>query len=253
MAGVVYWDVDGDRHYTSGKDLTLSGAVISLRLGATTLGTVTTAGDGSYRFSPLDPNTYVLKAAPPLGFSLRVSEVILPVQANQVTPVDLAADILATWTPTPTATLTVTPVTPSATPSPTVTGTRTPRPSATPTPTATPDLFTVHGVVYVDLDADGQRDPGEPGLAGARIEVIDGASVVAKSCVSAASGDYALPGVPRGAYVLRETNPAGYTSTTPDEQIIPDEPARLFFVMDFGDRLAQNGRRLYLPLLVRQR
>ncbi len=108
----------------------------------------------------------MLQAAPPHGFSLRTSEVILPVQANRVTPVNLAADILATWTPTSTPTSTPTPVTPSPTPSPTVTGTRTPRPSATPTATATPDLFTIRGVVWVDSDADGSRDADEAGLRG---------------------------------------------------------------------------------------
>lgn len=252
VAGVVYWDVDGDRKYTAGKDLTLSGATVSLLQGSHTLGTLTTASDGAYRFGPLDPNTYMLKAAPPPGFILRTGEILLPIQANQVTPVDLPADILATWTPTPSPTLTGTPPTPSATPSPTVTGTYTPRPTFTATPTATPDLFEVRGVVWVDADADGVRDPGEPGLPGARVEVVGGGNVIVKACISAASGDYSLPAIPRGAYILRETNPRGYTSTTPDEQIIPDEPARLFFGMDFGDRLAHNSGRLYLPLLMRK-
>lgn len=257
---MVFWDADGDRQYNPVKDLLLSGARLDLRLGGTAVDSVTTSSDGLYRFTGLDPDTYVLRAAAPQGFNLRITEIVLPVQANRVTAVNFGADLTATWTPTASATATSTPVTPSATPSPTATGTPTPRPTATPSPSATPDLFTVQGVVWLDADGDGQKGVGEAGLAGAQLEIVtdangDGtispADPVAAAVMSRADGSYVMPGIVRGAYVLREINPSGYRSTTPDEVIVPDQPARLFFVMDFGDSPAQNEQHVYLPILRR--
>jgi hypothetical protein len=260
VAGIVYWDVDGDRQYASGKDLPLSGANVSLHLDAEVIGTETTDSTGTYHFGLLDPATYVLRAGPPAGFGLRVTEVLVPVQANSLSAVYFAADIAATWTPTATPTETSTPVTPSATPSPTVTATPTLRPTSTPTPTHTPDVFTIQGKVWEDVDADGARDASEPGLAGVRIEVLTGGNqdepvrpneTVLVSCYSKPGGDFSLPDIPAGAYVVREINPAGYLSTTADEVIVPDLPGRTLFVVDFGDRPERIGTRLYLPLLVR--
>ncbi len=260
MTGLVYWDVDGNRQYNAGRDLGLSGATLTLRAGDAVLGSTTTDQTGGYRFAALEPNTYMLQAAPPHGFALRATVVVLPVQANRTTPINFAADIVSTWTPTPTSTLTATPEPPTETPTATITLAPTERPTTTLTPSATPDVFTARGIVWVDVDGDGQQDSGEAGLGGARLELVtdvngDGmitpVDPIVRFGFSKSNGEYALAGIPRGAYVLREINPSGYRSTTPDEVIVLDQPARLFFVMDFGDRPMQNGLRVYLPVLIR--
>jgi protocatechuate 3,4-dioxygenase beta subunit len=195
---------------------------------------MTTDQDGLYRFTVLDPKTYLLSVRPPAGYALRVAEVVVVVQANRVTALDLPAEQV--WTPTPTATL-------------------------TPTPSATPDVFTVRGIVWRDADGDGERDAGEAGLPGATIELFrdsdsDGKigleDPLARVTQSGAGGAYSLPSILRGAYVLRQRNPAGYVSTTPDVAPVPHEAGRLLFVIDFGNRPAHNGTRIYLPILTRR-
>jgi len=74
---------------------------------------------------------------------------------------------LPTVTPTPTGTPTIT-GTPTQTATPTHTATATATPTATqtltPTPTATPATGTIGGWIFNDLDRNGERDPGEPGM-----------------------------------------------------------------------------------------
>jgi SdrD B-like domain len=60
---------------------------------------------------------------------------------------------------------------------------------------------TVSGVVFRDLDNDGVRDPGEPGVAGIRVHRNSGAGT--PTTVTAADGSYSLSGLPvRGSGVL---------------------------------------------------
>jgi hypothetical protein len=105
----VYWDANADRAYTEGVDVLLAGAQLSLTVNGKPVTSMATAADGAYRFALLDPRTYLLVAQPPLGFALRIKEVVVPVQANRTTSVDLVAEIVATLTPTPTATASLTP------------------------------------------------------------------------------------------------------------------------------------------------
>ena len=69
----------------------------------------------------------------------------------------------------------------------------------------------ITGVVYDDLNGDGNYDPGEPGLAGVTV-CLTPASVT--TCVSTnAGGQYVFSGLTPGAYTVTETDPAGYSST----------------------------------------
>lgn len=76
---------------------------------------------------------------------------------------------LPTLTPTPTPTFTPT-ATPTETPTLTPTATMTPSPTATftppPTATATPTTGEIVGTVFNDLNRNGQRETGEPGIQG---------------------------------------------------------------------------------------
>jgi protocatechuate 3,4-dioxygenase beta subunit len=100
VAGLVYWDADGNRLYTPGKDPLLAGAQVTLSAGGATFGAMTTASDGAYRFAGLDPQTYKLAFRAPAGYALRLAEVMVPVQANRVTALDLPAEMVNTPTPT---------------------------------------------------------------------------------------------------------------------------------------------------------
>lgn len=133
IAGVVFYDANGDYFYQPGEDL-LAGAVIVLLQGGLPVDSRVTGVDGAYAFTGLLPGPYVVQelSAPP-GYYARVPAVPVYVTALMTTTVDFPN---ATATPTPTATPTSTP-TPTLTPTPTSTPTDTPTPTATPTPTPT--------------------------------------------------------------------------------------------------------------------
>ena len=73
------------------------------------------------------------------------------------------------------------------------------------------------GTKWEDLDADGVRDQGEPGLAGVQIHLFgtNGAgNPVHLHDTTDANGDYSISVAP-GSYTVCETVPAGYTQSFP--------------------------------------
>lgn len=59
------------------------GRVVVVSQGISTAGTATTAADGTYRVSPLDPGTYSVSVTPPVGGSCSSNPQTITVQANQ--------------------------------------------------------------------------------------------------------------------------------------------------------------------------
>ena len=82
-----------------------------------------------------------------------------------------------------------------------------------------PNVHVVSGTAFHDLDADGTRGPGEPGLAGQTVflDVDNSISLSAgdRSVVTGADGAYRLDAVPAGQYALRGMPPSGWFHTTP--------------------------------------
>jgi serine-aspartate repeat-containing protein C/D/E len=79
----------------------------------------------------------------------------------------------------------------------------------------------IGGLKYEDLNANGQRDAGEPGLSGVTIILrpADGSSQ--RTATTDASGNFLFTDVTPGAYVLTETVPAGFSQTQPASDGIP--------------------------------
>jgi len=85
---------------------------------------------------------------------------------------------------------------------------------------------TLAGFAYLDLNNDGVKQPGEPGIAGVTMTLTN--SGFTTTTTTGPDGSYILINVPSGTYTLRETQPVGYTqgkttvgsaggtSTTPD-------------------------------------
>lgn len=115
-----------------------------------------------------------------------------------------------TITPTPTATATPT-VTPTPTATPTATITPTPTSTATPTvtPTRVPGTRIVSGEVFMDANRNGDRDPGEAGVAGVLVHLIfDG--VLRYETTTDGNGEFLFPDVdPPGTWVVRIVPPPG--------------------------------------------
>lgn len=67
------------------------------------------------------------------------------------------------------------------------------------------------GYVYEDMDGDCVRDPGEPPIAGVKIELLDGSGSVIRTTFTNSDGRYEFDNLPPGVYAIRETQPAGYS------------------------------------------
>jgi uncharacterized repeat protein (TIGR01451 family) len=151
-----------------------------------------------------------------------------------------------TQTPTATPTGTPTPTnTPTTTPTATPTDTPTATLSATPTdtPTATPVTYTVSGTVFNDVNGSGVQDPGELGMSGVKIRLIgpgpDGLfgtsdDVVVATTYTAGDGSYAFTGVAGGEYLVEESVPSGFGSTTPI--VVPIAVPGGTLPVNFGNR-----------------
>jgi len=91
----------------------------------------------------------------------------------------------------------------------------------------------IRGTVFHDLDQDGRRDPGEPGVSG--VELLIRNAAVRETVRTDAAGRYAVE-VPAGTYtveLLPESLPSRFEPTTPtDVQARVEE--RAFATADFG-------------------
>ncbi|MBX7106576.1 MAG: immunoglobulin domain-containing protein, partial [Gemmataceae bacterium] len=100
------------------------------------------------------------------------------------------------------------------------------------------------GVVFNDLNNDGQRGTGEAGLAGATIRLLalDGTTEL-RTTASDANGAFTFAGLAAGTYYVEERNLAGYASTTPDLRLVSVTTDAVAEVV-FGDQLAGSIRGL---------
>ncbi len=76
------------------------------------------------------------------------------------------------------------------------------------------DCTMVFGTVFEDADRNGTHDLGEKGLPGVTVNLTNSSEV--GSTLTDGYGRYMLRICASGAYTVRETNPPGYVSTTPD-------------------------------------
>ena len=89
-----------------------------------------------------------------------------------------------------------------------------PMKEAAPAPVPTSGGTEIHGIVYVDLDASGVPNVGEPRLAGNTVQLLLNGAVF-KSTVTDANGAYVFAMVPIGSYVVCAVPQSGYSQITP--------------------------------------
>ncbi|NVK31941.1 MAG: tandem-95 repeat protein [Gammaproteobacteria bacterium] len=76
----------------------------------------------------------------------------------------------------------------------------------------------ITGLVFEDLDGNTQHGQNEQPLSGVTVEILDEQGSTQFSTQTGANGLYTFSGLaPNTKYYVRETNPAGYTSTSSDE------------------------------------
>jgi len=77
----------------------------------------------------------------------------------------------------------------------------------------------IGGKVFHDENADGRQDPGEPGLSLVTLS-LSNASGTIRVFRTSGDGSYVFSGLTPGVYTVRESDPALFTSTTPNQRSI---------------------------------
>jgi hypothetical protein len=90
------------------------------------------------------------------------------------------------------------------------------------------------GIKFEDRNGNGVMDPGEPGLSGWTIELLQNGQVIATT-VTGADGRFCFLGLGLGDYVVREVPQPGWQPTTPTSvrRNLPRDCGKLIY---FGNR-----------------
>jgi hypothetical protein len=184
LAGYVYIDAnnngvkDPGEPGIAGVTLTLAG---TNDLGPVDLATKT-ASDGSYQFSSLRPGSYEILETEPGGYIHGTNTLGWPggtILGNLAMAVNLSAGTAGT-------NYNFAELEPPG---------------------------SLAGYVYLDLNGDGAKDPGDPGIAGVTV-TLTGISVFGQPVnvaqTTASDGSYKFVNVVTGSYTVTETQPAGY-------------------------------------------
>lgn len=99
--------------------------------------------------------------------------------------------------------------------------------------------------IWADADGDGTQDPGERGVHGVTVDVLDGSGTVVGSTTSAV-GTYRIGNLEPGTYCLRVHVPAGYTA---GPGFLPDGRAVNTFNLSAGQSLLTVDAPLIPPSL----
>jgi hypothetical protein len=101
------------------------------------------------------------------------------------------------------------------------------------------EIGEVSGVVFLDRNGNGFRDAGERGIASAQIELRDaatGGQGYLATTTTLADGTYSFAGLAPADYVVIETDPEAYISTTPNTLTVTVNN-KAIQGLDFGDAL----------------
>jgi uncharacterized repeat protein (TIGR01451 family) len=99
--------------------------------------------------------------------------------------------------------------------------------------------------VWNDVDGDGVQDPGETGVSGVTVELLDSGAVVIGTTTTDGSGLYTFAGLAPGDYSVRVTAPTGVGTTTPTTVPVTLSVGQAVDTVDFGLRRATIGDRLW--------
>jgi hypothetical protein len=107
-------------------------------------------------------------------------------------------------------------------------------------------LSGISGTKWLDLNANGQNDEGEDGLAGVTINLRDAGGNIVATTVSGADGSYAFEGLVAGEYTVEEIVGDGYVATGP-VSVTFDLSAGENRVVDFFNNVQLGGEVVIPP------
>jgi protocatechuate 3,4-dioxygenase beta subunit len=213
LAGHVYVDTI-DNGVRDAAEPGIGGVTVRLFDVATNtlVATTTTAADGTYLFNNLKPGEYRIVEAPPAGW---VDDLDAAGSLGGIVTNDVLNNI------------------------PLLVGERGVNYDfGEQPPVVNPGKTWLSGHVYVDANNSNDLENGEGGLGGIRIELWKGGIKIAETTTDA-TGSYQFLNIDPGTYTVKETQPAGYTSTEEADNEITDVvvPAAGLPNQDFGERL----------------
>ncbi len=216
LGNTVWLDQDGDGTQ-NGAEPGIAGVEVQLwsvdANGAplAMLATDTTDTDGQYRFDDLAPGDYIVAIADTQAASSAPLDGLFSTAGNGAAPdPDDDVDNDDNGDPAPGFASISTPIT-------LATGTE---PATNHNPTVDFGFTATAGLgdlVFLDEDRDGQRDPGEPGVPGVTVMVIDeDTGGVVATVVTDANGNYLVTGLTPGRYRVTFDDPQGRRFTATD-------------------------------------
>lgn len=102
----------------------------------------------------------------------------------------------------------------------------------------------INGNVYKDIDRDGTRDPEDTPIGGVVIELYENGVLVGTTTTDA-DGNYSFTNLPSGDYTIRQTQPDGYGSSTPNEVTINLTPG-VEQSVDFGETVSSIAGHVFV-------
>jgi subtilisin-like proprotein convertase family protein/protocatechuate 3,4-dioxygenase beta subunit len=103
-------------------------------------------------------------------------------------------------------------------------------------------LISISGMKFHDLDADGVKDQGEPGLQGWTIQLDQGANgTVEQSATTDSNGNYSFSNLGPGVYRVREVQQGGWIQSTANPADIIAQSGSNVSGVDFGNHQRTTG------------
>jgi hypothetical protein len=103
-----------------------------------------------------------------------------------------------------------------------------------------PGAGTIGGIVWHDVDGDGEIDDDEPGLGDVAVMLLEGGDELLQATTDS-DGSYRFDSLPAGAYLVRPVATEGWVATTAAEinVVLPDGGS--FLAANFGCRREDDG------------
>jgi hypothetical protein len=101
--------------------------------------------------------------------------------------------------------------------------------------------ISVSGNVYNDLDGNGLKNGGEPGLAGWTVNLEDSSGTILASATTDPSGNYSITGVGAGSYQIAEVVQTNWVQTQPQYPTVysfTTQSGHNLVALNFGDHSA---------------
>jgi uncharacterized protein YoxC len=174
----------------------------------------------------------------PMTATVPLTAPVTPTATRSLTPTaPITGTVPLTVTPTITATAPITPdVQAPLTATLEVTATVVPTAPVAPATTPTPAVDAIRGVVFLDSDRNGVRDADtEPGIGNVRVTLYTQNRAEVARVTTNLRGEYEFSGLTPGIYIVVQTDPAGFASSTPNVLTVILRSGRPVENVNFGD------------------